>query len=62
MAGVKADYYTALSEGLTPDQVFDYLVETASENAGPRESPELRAAALAVIAYLFEVCEIFDRD
>lgn len=62
VAGVKADYYTALSEGLTPDQVFDYLVETASENAGPRESPELRAAALAVIAYLFEVCEIFDRD
>lgn len=60
--GVKADYYAALSEGLTPDQVFDYLVETASENAGPRDSPELRAAALAVIAYLFEICEIFDRD
>lgn len=59
---VRADYYAALSQGLTPDQVFDYLVETAGENAGPEDTPELRAAALAVIAYLFEACEIFDRD
>jgi hypothetical protein len=62
VASLKADYYAALSEGLMPDQVFDYLVETASENAGPRDSPSLRAAALAVIAYLFELCEIFERD
>lgn len=61
VAGVKADYYAAIADGLTPNQVFDYLVETASENAGPRDSPELRAAALAVIAYLFELCEIFER-
>ena len=61
VVGLRADYYAALSEGLAPDQVFDYLVEVACENAGPRDSPELRAAALAVIAYLFEICEIFER-
>lgn len=60
VARFKAVYYTALAEDLLPDEVFDYLVETAYEQAGPRDTPGVRAAALAVVAYLFEICEIFE--
>ncbi|WP_395639419.1 ABC-three component system protein [Pseudolysinimonas sp.] len=59
---MKADYFTAIAEGLGPDEVFDYLVTVAFDNAGPTDSPRVRAAALAVIAYLFEICEIFERE
>lgn len=62
VARFKSDYYAARAENLEPDAVFDYLVETAIENAGPRDTPQVRAAALAVIAYLFEICEIFERE
>lgn len=62
VARFKSDYYSARAENLEPDAVFDYLVETAIENAGPRDTPQIRAAALAVIAYLFEICEIFERE
>lgn len=62
VARFKSDYYAARAENLDPDAVFDYLVETAIENAGPRDSPQVRAAALAVIAYLFEICEVFERE
>ncbi|MGR6520918.1 ABC-three component system protein [Rhodococcus erythropolis] len=58
----KSDYYAALAEDLEPDAVFDYLVEKALENAGPRDTPQVRAAALSVVAYLFEICEIFERE
>lgn len=57
---MKADYYTALSEGLASDEVFDYIVEVANENAGLRDTPVTRAAAVAVVAYVFELCEIFE--
>lgn len=59
-ARMKVEYLTAQSTGLTPDEVFDYVVQSACDNAGPRDSPQLRAAALAVVAYLFELCEIFE--
>ena len=62
VARFKSDYFAARAEDLEPDAVFDYLVETAIENAGPRDTPQVRAAALAVIAYLFEICEIFERE
>lgn len=62
VARFKSDYFAARAENLEPDAVFDYLVETAIENAGPRDTPQVRAAALAVIAYLFEICEIFERE
>jgi len=61
VARFKSDYFAACAENLEPDAVFDYLVETAIENAGPRDTPQIRAAALAVIAFLFEICEIFER-
>ncbi|XQJ05731.1 ABC-three component system protein (plasmid) [Curtobacterium sp. L1-20] len=62
VARFKSDYYAARAGGLEPDAVFDYLVDTAIQNAGPRDTPQVRAAALAVIAYLFEICEIFERE
>jgi hypothetical protein len=62
VARFKSDYYAALGQSLEPDAVFDYLVETAIQNAGPRNTASIRAAALAVVAYLFEICEIFERE
>ncbi|NNU26167.1 ABC-three component system protein [Isoptericola sediminis] len=61
VARFKADYYAARADGLDSDEVFDYLIEQAYENAGPTDTPEIRAAALAVITHLFEICEIFER-
>jgi len=62
VARFKGDYYSVIADGLEPDEVFDYLVETAYENAGPRDTPRVRAAALSVISYLFEICEIFEHE
>lgn len=62
VARFKSDYYLAVADGLDPDAVFDYLVEKAFDNAGPRGTPQVRAAALSVVAYLFEICEIFERE
>lgn len=61
VARFKADYYSAQADGLSSDEIFDYLVENAHANAGPRDTPQVRAAALSVVAYLFEICEIFER-
>lgn len=61
-ARCKSDYYSAIANGLQPDEVFDYLVQRAQDNAGPQDTPRLRAAALAVVAYLFEICEVFERE
>lgn len=61
-ARFKSDYHSAVADGLDADVVFDYLVEKAYENSGPRDSAAMRAAALAVVAYLFELCEIFERE
>jgi hypothetical protein len=57
----KAEYYGARAEGLEGDDLFDRLVLTAIENAGPVRTAEIEAAALTVISYLFELCEIFER-
>lgn len=62
VARFKSDYYAACAEELEPDAVFDYLVEKAIDNAGPRDTPQVRAAALSVVAYLFEICEIFQHE
>lgn len=61
-ARCKSDYYSAVADGLHPDEVFDYLIQRAWDNAGPHDTPQLRAAALAVVAYLFEICEVFERE
>lgn len=62
VAQFKSHYFVARAADLAPDEVFDYLVDTAIENAGPKDTPKVRAAAFAVIAYLFEICEVFERE
>lgn len=61
-ARFKALYQGALAEGLSPDEVFDDIVARAQQNSGAADAPQLRAAALAVVAYFFERCEIFEHD
>lgn len=59
-ASFKAAYFTAVAEGLVGDEIFDRVHATAVENSGPRDTIEIQAAALAVVAYLFSICEIFE--
>jgi hypothetical protein len=61
-ARFKAEYYGAVSEGLAGDELFDRLIAKAIEHAGPVDSPKVQAAALAVVSYLFELCEIFEHE
>jgi hypothetical protein len=61
-ARFKAMYFGALSLGLTPDEVFEDIVARAQENSGPIDIPQRRAASLAVVAYFFERCEIFEHE
>lgn len=63
VARFKSDYYKARADGVDdPDALFDYMVQTAYDNSGPLDTTATRAAALAVVAYLFELCEIFERE
>lgn len=61
-ARFKAAYYQGLSEGLNADDIFDSILLYAYENSGPDDTPSTRAAALAVISFLFERCEIFEYE
>ncbi|MFJ8350713.1 ABC-three component system protein [Streptomyces sp. NPDC094153] len=56
----KSEYYKAIGQDLEGDEVFSYLCGVACENSGPRDTPVLRAAAIATVTYLFEICEIFE--
>jgi len=58
----KASYYQGLSAGLEPDDVFESILFHAYENSGPDDTPSSRAAALAVVSFLFERCEIFEHE
>lgn len=58
----KAAYYRRVSEGLGPDDVFEGILMYAFENSGPADTPNSRAAALAVVSFLFERCEIFEHE
>lgn len=58
----KAAYYQGVSEGLRPDDVFEGILMYAFENSGPADTPNSRAAALAVVSFLFERCEIFEHE
>jgi hypothetical protein len=62
VAGFRALYYQAIADGIRGDELFDLLLAAAEADAGPRDTPELRAAALAVVAHLFEMCEVFEHE
>lgn len=61
-ARVKAIYHQGVADGLAPDDLFDLIVIQCQENAGPLDTPALRAAALAVVTFFFERCEIFEHE
>lgn len=61
-ARFKAAYYESVSEALGPDDVFEGVLMYAFANSGPDDSPSSRAAALAVVSFLFERCEIFEHE
>lgn len=53
----KDEYIKLKSLGLEPDIIFGELLSFAEQG---NRSPKHRAAALSVIAYLFENCDIFE--
>jgi hypothetical protein len=58
----KAVYYGGMAEGLRGDALFQSILGAAYENCGARLTEEVSAAALAVVADLFAVCEIFEHE
>lgn len=58
----KALYYRGVADGLAGDDLFQDLLGAAYENCGPRLNTESEAAALAVVAHLFSICEIFEHE
>jgi hypothetical protein len=58
----KASYYQGISDGLEPDDVFESILFHAYENSGPEDTASSKAAALAVVSFLFERCEIFEHE
>ncbi|MFG2816422.1 ABC-three component system protein [Streptomyces sp. NPDC048410] len=61
-AHFKREYYGGFAEGLQGDDLFEYICSVALENAGPVETDKLRAATLATVAYLFQLCELFEHE
>jgi hypothetical protein len=56
----KADYYNAKLQSNSADEVWSTVQEIATIRAGVPATIAIQAAALAVIAYVFEICEIFE--
>jgi len=57
-AGFTQEYNRLIEQGESGDDLFDLLVEFASRGAS---EPRQQAAGVAVLAYLFEKCEVFER-
>ncbi|GAB4355668.1 MAG: hypothetical protein Kow0060_07790 [Methylohalobius crimeensis] len=53
-------YDEVRSDGLTPDEIFADLQRHAAGDGVP--SPSRQSAALAVLAFFFEECDIFERE
>lgn len=53
-------YNKRRSNGLSPDEIFADLQRHAAGNGVP--SPSRQSAALAVLAFFFEECDIFERE
>jgi hypothetical protein len=56
----KEEYEKLRAGGLPPDEIFGGLQEFAG--GAMRGAPEHESAVLAVLAYLFEECDIFERE
>ena len=55
----RAEYNSLKSLGLVPDQIFAGLIKFAG--GASRGDPAFESAVLAIVAYLFEECDIFER-
>lgn len=53
-------YDEVRSDGLSPDEIFAQLQRHATGNGV--SSPARQSAALAVLAFFFEECDIFERE
>jgi hypothetical protein len=61
-ARFKSEYYGGFAQGLQGDDLFEFICAVALDNAGPVETDKLRAATLATVAYLFQLCELFEHE
>lgn len=61
-AKLKAVYHQGVADGVAGDDLFDLIVIECQTNSGPVDTPALRAAALAVVTFFFERCEIFEYE
>jgi hypothetical protein len=61
-ARFKAIYFQGVADNLTPDALFDSIIGAAYENCGPQLTDGVAAAALAVVAHLFSICDIFEHE
>ncbi|MBE7491075.1 MAG: HNH endonuclease [Planctomycetes bacterium] len=57
-AGFLQEYYRLVQEGVTGDERFDSMCTFATHGM---TTAGQRAAAIAVLVYLFERCEVFDK-
>jgi hypothetical protein len=55
----RSEYIALKSLGLAPDQIFAGLIKFAG--GASRGDPAFESAVLALVAYLFEECEIYER-
>lgn len=58
-AGFRARYEIAREAGLSPDEIFNDLQQYAG--GALRGPPQEQAATLAILAYYFDSCDIFER-
>ncbi|WP_207843026.1 ABC-three component system protein [Williamsia soli] len=58
----RAVYYSGVAEGVSGDDLFSNIVGTTYAQCGPRLTPEVQAASLAVVVHLFSICEIFEHE
>lgn len=61
-ARFKKEYYGGIADSLSGDELFSSVCYVAQQHAGPIDNSELRAAVLAVVTYLFTMCEIFEHE
>ena len=58
VGGFRAKYKALTEEGLSCDPLFDAMLRFA---CGGKSEPVIQAAGLAVLAHLFETCDVFEK-
>ena len=58
IAGFTRQYKVLTEEGITGDELFDRMYQFSYNN---NRSHAIQLAGLAVLSYLFETCEVFEK-